>query len=107
LLRTEGYDVSVAFDPEHAEQVFRRLGPDLSIVELMVSGGGLALCARLAQMGDGPVLAMSTLDMAAEALAVGASGFLAKPVVPQAFLSAVRDLLGSRSLAERAPANVR
>ena len=51
FLRTEGYDVCVAFDPTLAEQLFAERRPDLSIVELMMSGGGLELCARLA--GDG------------------------------------------------------
>ena len=101
FLRTEGYDVCSAFDPMIAEELFSQRRPDLSIVELMMSGGGLALCARLASEGSHPVLAMSALDLADEALAAGASAFLAKPVVPLQFVSTVRDLLGLSALTRR------
>ena len=97
FLRTEGYDVCVALEPEGAEQLFAERRPQLSILELMMSGGGLELCARLAS-GDTPVLAMSALDLGDQAMAAGASAFLAKPVVPLQFVSTVRDLLGSSAL---------
>ena len=77
-----------------AEELFTQRQPDLSIVELMMTGGGLALCTRLASGRSHPVLAMSALDLADEALAAGASAFLAKPIVPLQFVSTVRDLLG-------------
>ena len=96
FLRTEGYEVCVARDVDVAEQLFVELRPQLSILELMISGGGLELCARLA--AESPVLAMSPLDLRDEALAAGASAFLAKPVVPLQFVSTVRDLLGSSAL---------
>ena len=44
---------------------------------------------------------MSALDLADEALAAGASAFLAKPVVPLQFVSTVRDLLGLSALTRR------
>ena len=98
FLRTEGYDVCVALrastGPSNCSPNVR---PHLSILELMMSGGGLELCARLAG-GDTPVLAMSALDLADQAMAAGASAFLAKPVVPLQFVSTVRDLLGSSAL---------
>ena len=49
LLRTEGYDVSVAFGPDAAEKAQRDLSPDLSVVDLMISGGGLRLCQQLSR----------------------------------------------------------
>lgn len=97
FLRTEGYDVCVALEPDGAERLFTERRPHLSILELMMSGGGLELCARLAG-GNTPVLAMSALDLADQAIAAGASAFLAKPVVPLQFVSTVRDLLGSSAL---------
>ncbi len=97
FLRTEGYEVCVALEPERAEQLFAERRPHLSILELMMSGGGLELCARLAGGGT-PVLAMSALDLSDQAMAAGASAFLAKPVVPLQFVSTVRDLLGSSAL---------
>ena len=56
-------------------------------------------------MATAPVLAMSALDLADEALAAGASAFLAKPVVPLQFVSTVRDLLGSSALTRRSTAD--
>jgi CheY-like chemotaxis protein len=106
LLRTEGYDVSVAFDPDQAERLFRQRGPQLAIIELMISGGGLELCARLTNSGDVPVLAMSALNLTSEALAAGASAFLLKPVVPLELVSTVRDLLGSSALTRRSTAGL-
>lgn len=106
LLRTEGYDVCLAFDPGRAEQLSSDRRPDLSIVDLMITGGGVELCARLAGDGEAPVLAMAALDLADEALAAGASAFLAKPVVPLQFVSTVRDLLGSSALTRRSKADV-
>jgi len=98
FLRTEGYEVCVALDPSLAEQHFADRRPELSIVDLMISGGGLELCRRLARGGTAPVLAMSAVDLADAALAAGASAFLRKPVVPLEFVSTVRDLLGSSAL---------
>jgi CheY-like chemotaxis protein len=106
FLRTEGYDVCVAFDPRRAEQLSRERRPDLVIVELMISGGGLELCQLLAGDGAAPVLAMSALDLADAALAAGASAFVAKPVVPLELVSTVRDLLGSSALTRRSPVSV-
>ncbi len=106
FMRTEGYDVCVAFDPALAEQMFAERRPELSIVDLMMTGGGLELCARLARDGTAPVLAMSALDLADEAISMGASAFLAKPVVPLEFVSTVRDLLGSSALTRRSTATI-
>ena len=106
FLRTEGYDVCVAFDPRRAEQLSSERRPDLAIVELMISGGGLELCERLAADGTTPVLAISALDLADAALAAGASAFIAKPVVPLQFVSTVRDLLGLSALTRRSPVDV-
>ena len=106
FMRTEGYEVCVAFDPALAEQMFGERQPELSIVDLMITGGGLDLCARLARDGTAPVLAMSALDLADEAISMGASAFLAKPVVPLEFVSTVRDLLGSSALTRRSTATI-
>ncbi len=106
FLRTEGYEVCVALEPTLAEQLSVDRRPDLSIVDLMIPGGGLRLCEQLARDGDTPVLAMSALDLADEAIAAGASAFLAKPVVPLQFVSTVRDLLGMSALTRRSRVDV-
>jgi DNA-binding transcriptional MerR regulator len=101
LLRTEGYEVCVVFDPAAAKRCTAERHPDLSMVELMMPGGGLGLCQELAQAGGTPVLAMSTLDLAEEALAAGAGAFVPKPINPLQLVSAVRDLLGRSALTDR------
>jgi CheY-like chemotaxis protein len=106
FLRTEGYDVCVAFDPSLADQLFADRRPALSIVDLMLSGGGLELCRRLARDGEAPVLAMSAVDLADAAFAAGASAYLPKPVVPLEFVSTVRDLLGSSALTRQSRESV-
>lgn len=98
LLRTEGYDVCVAFGSGDAERLVRDRAPDLVVVELMIAGGGLRLCERLSRSGELPLLAVSTLDLAEEALAAGAAAFVTKPIEPLQFVSTVRDLLGESAL---------
>jgi DNA-binding transcriptional MerR regulator len=96
LLRTEGYDVQVAFEPKVAKDLCARLRPVLTIVDLMVAGGGFELCAWLSEHGDAPVLAVCALDLADAALERGASAFLAKPIDLSCLVSTVHDLLGDR-----------
>lgn len=104
FLRTEGYEVCVVFDPATAQRVSIERHPDLTVVELMLSGGGLELCRRLAESSDAPVLAVSALDLADEALAAGAGAFLSKPIDPLQLVSAARDLLGQSALTRPSPA---
>lgn len=106
LLRTEGYDVCVAFGPEAARKMQADRAPDLVVVELMIAGGGLALCEQLSQAGELPLLAVSVLDLADEALAAGAAAFLSKPIEPLQFVSTVRDLLGQSALTRAPRANI-
>ena len=98
LLRAEGYDVCLALDAEEAVRFLAERQPSLSVVELMISGGGLKLCAELAASGDAPVLAVSALELADEAMAAGASGFMVKPIDPGQLISAVRELLGASAM---------
>jgi DNA-binding transcriptional MerR regulator len=106
LLRTEGYDVCLALDPAGAERLLQDRQPVLVIVEVMMAGGGLDLCRRLAS-GGSPVLATSALDVAEGALAAGASAFLSKPIEPLMFVSTVRDLLGQSALTRSLGADAR
>lgn len=57
--------------------------PVAAVVELLISGGaGLELCRSLHQHGI-PVIAVSVLNLRDQALAAGASCFLAKPLDPR------------------------
>ena len=95
-LRTEGYEVSLAWTVGDAEQQWLESRPQLAIVELMISGGlGAELCRRLKQDDAGAVLAVSVLQARDEALAAGADAFLQKPLDPLELVSTVKDLLGA------------
>jgi CheY-like chemotaxis protein len=102
FLRTEGYDVTLAFAVGDAEEHWLASRPHLAIVDLMISGGaGAGLCRRLKQHGADAVLAISVLEARDEALAAGADAFLRKPVDPLELVSTVKDLLGSSALVAR------
>jgi len=99
FLRTEGYEVEVALTALEAETRAMELLPDLSVVELLISGGtGAELCARLKVRPNARVLAISTLDFEDGALRAGADAFLAKPFDPLTFVSTVKDLLGESAM---------
>ena len=99
FLRTEGYEVALAFAADAAEEQWLESRPQLAIVELMISGGlGADLCRRLKQHEAGAVLAVSVLEARDEALAAGADAFLQKPVDPLELVSTVKDLLGASAL---------
>jgi DNA-binding transcriptional MerR regulator len=100
LLCAEGYDVALATSAASARDLFASSRPALSVLEVALAGG-LELCHRLALGGTSPVLAMSSLELADEALSAGASAFLRKPLERLQFVSAVQDLLGSRALIGR------
>jgi CheY-like chemotaxis protein len=102
FLRTEGYDVNLAFAVGEAEEHWLESRPQLAIVELMISGGlGTELCRRLKQHDAEAVLAISVLEARDEALAAGADAFLQKPFDPLELVSTVKDLLGASALAAR------
>jgi CheY-like chemotaxis protein len=96
FLRTEGYEVALTLDTVDATAKFDELNPKLSVIDLLLSGGGgLELCRKLKQHSGVPVLAISTLESSDDALEAGADAFLQKPLDPLAFLSTVKDLLGA------------
>jgi CheY-like chemotaxis protein len=102
FLRTEGYDVHLAFAADDAESQWVESRPEVAIVELMISGGrGAELCRRLKRQGSGAVLAVSVLEARDEALAAGADAFLQKPLDPLELVSTVKDLLGASALVAR------
>ena len=69
------------------------------VIDLLISGGaGFRLCAEFAAKGTASVLAVAAIDSADEAIDLGASAFLHKPLEPLALVSSVRDLLGTSAL---------
>ena len=103
LLRTEGYSVSIATDAQQARLLFEERAPDLVVIDLLISGGaGFRLTSELRAESDALILAVAALDAANEAINLGASAFLRKPLEPLALASTVRDLLGTSALARTA-----
>jgi len=103
LLRTEGYAVSIATDAQQTQLLVKQRSPDLVVIDLLISGGaGFRLCGELRGGSDAQVLAVASIDAADEAIALGASAFLRKPLDPLALASTVRDLLGTSALARTA-----
>jgi DNA-binding transcriptional MerR regulator len=95
FLRTEGYDIELAFDADEALEKAAATTPQLVVVELLISGGqGVELCRRLKERTSAPVLAVSSLDGRDAAIAAGADCFLQKPLDPLQLVSAAKDLLG-------------
>ena len=95
-MRTEGYVARVVFDTADVARIIAGEGPDLLLVDLLISGGrvGLDLC-RQARLSSIPILAVSALDSRDQALEAGADAFLCKPLDPLQLVSTVRDLLGT------------
>ena len=99
FLRTEGYEVLVALDIDAARREFEVRRPDLVVIDMMISGGaGLELCREL-HAQESKILALSTIDLRAQALEAGAEAFMGKPIDPLRLVSMVRDLLGTSALA--------
>jgi DNA-binding transcriptional MerR regulator len=102
FLRTEGYEVAAAVDAANATQKVEELTPSMTVVDLLISGGGgLDLCRQLKQRSDAPILAISTLNTSDAALEAGADAFLQKPLDPLQLVSAVKDLLGASAFLRR------
>jgi DNA-binding transcriptional MerR regulator len=98
LLRTEGFRVEIASSAEEAERKFEELMPRIVLIELLLSGGvGGPLIERLNQAGA-TVIVVSPLAAREVAADLGAAAFLQKPIDPLAFVSTVRDLLGTSAI---------
>ncbi len=95
FLRTEGYEVTLAFDPAAAAETSTRQATDLVVLEWLIAGGnGAQLCRDLKAQSDRPILVISALEARAVAFDAGADAFLLKPLDPLEFVSTVKDLLG-------------
>lgn len=99
FLRTEGWDVATALDATQAKLHFDERSPHVVIIDLLISGGaGFRLLRDFVAQGTAQVIAVSAIDSAQEALTLGASAFLDKPLEPLTLVSTVRDLAGKSAL---------
>ena len=96
FLTTEGFEVAVALGEDAARDAFTAAAPAVVIVEVLISGGeGLALCRSFRDQDGVAIIAVSAVDVTAQAFDAGADAFLCKPLDPLQLVSTVRDLLRS------------
>ena len=96
FLTTEGFEVAVALGEDAARDAFTAAAPAVVIVEVLISGGeGLALCRLFREQDGVAIIAVSAVDVTAQAFDAGADAFLCKPLDPLQLVSTVRDLLRS------------
>jgi DNA-binding response OmpR family regulator len=96
LLRTRGFDVFTANSGEDGIKKVRELGPDVLILDLMMSGvDGWEVCSKVRKFSKIPILVLSALDapgMVASALDAGADDYLIKPVPSSVLIAHLQNL---------------
>jgi len=96
-LAYEGYEVAVATSGEAALERVGEHPPDLVVLDILLPGmDGLAVCRRLRQVTDIPVLMLTARSEVPERVAgfeAGADDYLGKPFAFEELLMRVRALL--------------
>src|SRR4051794_4319325 len=100
-----GMDVSTAESAEQALQVFRRHPVDLVVTDLHLPGAsGIDLIRQLRQVETPPAVVLITgegsVASAVDALKLGASDYLQKPIDPMRLVTLVQELLRSDDVRE-------
>lgn len=110
-LRQEGYEVLTASDGEEGLTVFRRVGPDLVILDVMLPGrDGFEVARVLRRESDVPVIMLTARDSELDkvvGLEIGADDYLAKPFSTRELIARVRAMLRRSRRAEPAQADAR
>jgi DNA-binding response OmpR family regulator len=96
-LRSEGFDVDLAFDGPSGVELVERERPDLVVLDLMLPGfDGLEVCRRIQRDRPVPVLMLTARDSETDllvGLAVGADDYLTKPFSPRELVARIRTIL--------------
>ncbi|THB81470.1 MAG: response regulator [Desulfobacteraceae bacterium] len=103
FLSAYGYDVHTAEDGETGVEMFRDLLPDIVFTDIKMPGiDGLEVLARIRKMDPGSQVVIITghgdMEKAVEALDLGASDFINKPVERQALNAALERAEARRKL---------
>jgi DNA-binding response OmpR family regulator len=103
-LRSEGFEVDVAYDGPSGLSLCDRMRPDLVVLDVMLPGlDGLEVCRRVQRHRAVPVLMLTARGDERDLLTgleVGADDYMTKPFSPRELVARVRALLRR---VERAP----
>jgi DNA-binding NtrC family response regulator len=105
MLTPLGMEVATAESTEQALQLFRRQPVDLVVTDLHLPGAsGIDLIRQLREMDTPPAVVLITgegsVSSAVEALKLGASDYLQKPIDPMRLVTLVQELLRSDDVRE-------
>ncbi|WGV29228.1 response regulator transcription factor RpaB [Halotia branconii] len=96
-----GYDVVTAGDGEEALDTFRKVEPDLVVLDVMMPKlDGYGVCQELRKESDVPIIMLTALADVADritGLELGADDYMAKPFSPKELESRIRSVLRRRS----------
>jgi len=108
-LRSEGYDVAVAYDAVSGLATATRYQPNLVILDIsMPGGGGLLVAERLRNMVGTvatPIVFVTGVkdpELRTKAVALSAAGFFEKPYEPRQLLGSIARLLSEAAKTARA-----
>ncbi|CAN5912540.1 response regulator transcription factor [soil metagenome] len=96
-LRSEGFDVTVAFDGTTGVELCARRRPDLVVLDLMLPGiDGLEVCRMIQRDAPVPVLMLTARDDETDmlvGLGIGADDYMTKPFSPRELVARIRAIL--------------
>ena len=96
-LRSEGFDVEMAFDGPSGVALVERAQPALVVLDLMLPGiDGLEVCRRIQRERPVPVVMLTARDSETDlviGLGVGADDYLTKPFSPRELVARIRTVL--------------
>lgn len=108
-LERRGFDVAAARSVAEAQQLIEQRRPELAVVDLRIgTDSGLTLVRRLAELSPPAKCVVLTgygsIATAVEAIKLGASHYLTKPVEVDEILAALRGVPATATAAQAAPA---
>ncbi len=97
LLRQRGFSVAHAGDGEQALRLWRRVTPEVVILEIRLPKlSGWQVCAQIRQESDVPIVILSgaaTDEDVIRGLELGADDYIAKPFNPSVLMARLRSVL--------------